>query len=84
MAGDDEQVAAHALAACGCEPIGAAALDQFDELILVRGQALPEHLLFVGGIDGDRADRALAGMTVGALTQREQSDDEAKARLANS
>ena len=75
MAGDDEEVATDALAAGGREPIRTAALDQFDELILIGRQTLPEHLLFVRGIDGDRADRAHAGTTVGALAQGEQRDE---------
>ena len=74
MSGDDEQIAAHALAARRREPIGPAALHQFHEPILVRGQTLPEHLLFVGRIDGDRADRALARRAVRAPADGEQGE----------
>ena len=72
MARDDEEIAAHALPAGRCEPIGTTAFHQLDELVLVRGQTLPEHFLFVGGIDGDRAHRALAGVTVRTVARGEQ------------
>ena len=74
MAGDDEHVAANALPAGRGQPIGTTSFHQLDELILTLGQALPEHLLFVGRIDGDGADRALAGVAVRAPAQGEQCD----------
>ena len=59
MAGDDQNVAADALPAGRSEPVRPAALHQLDELIFVLGEIAPERLLFVGRIDGDRADGAL-------------------------
>ena len=61
MARDHQHVAADLLLAGRREPIGAPALDQFDELILIRRKAAPKRFFFVGRVDGDRADRFLAG-----------------------
>jgi hypothetical protein len=41
------------------KPIRPAPLDELDELIFVFGEVAAEGLLFVGRIDGDRADGAL-------------------------
>ena len=78
MAGDDEQVAANALPAGRGEPIGAAALHQLHELVLVFRQALPKDLLFVRRIDGDGADRALAGVSLGAHKPAASERDQQK------
>ncbi len=57
--GDDQDVAAHALAPRGFQPIGTASLDELDEAIAIGRQVPAKRFLFVRGIDGDRADRLL-------------------------
>ena len=46
----------HALLARRGQPVGPAALDQLDELVVVRRQVPAERLLLVRRVDGDRAD----------------------------
>ena len=71
MAGDDENVAAHLLAARRSEPIRAAVLDQLDELVLARREVPAHRLLFVGRVDGDRAHRQRIGGRRGGNRGRE-------------
>ena len=61
MTRDQQHVAAHTFAACGREPVKTPALDELDELVLVRRQIAAERLAFVRGIDGDRAHRLRFG-----------------------
>ena len=43
----------------GRQPVPVSRLDQFDDLELVLRQVPAKSVLFVGGIDGDGADRGL-------------------------
>jgi hypothetical protein len=62
MAGDDEKIAADAGTACRGQPIGAATLNQLDELEFARRQIAAEDFFFVRQVDGDRANRLLVSM----------------------
>jgi hypothetical protein len=44
-----------------CQPVRAAALHQFDELVLVARQVALEAVLLVGRVDGDGAHRLRCG-----------------------
>src|SRR6476646_249541 len=59
MTGDQQYVAANALAARRRQPVGPSPFHELDELVAIRRQAAPERFLFIRGIDGDRADGRL-------------------------
>jgi hypothetical protein len=61
MTGDDQDIAANALAARRLQPVGPAVLDELDELILVAREELAQGVLFVRRVDRDRADGLLVG-----------------------
>ncbi|MET0681819.1 MAG: hypothetical protein ABWZ29_00595 [Casimicrobiaceae bacterium] len=76
MAGDDQQIAANALPASRSEPIPATALHQLDKLVLVFRQSLAKNFPFVGRIDGDGANGALACVRRHAAGCAQQEDHE--------
>ena len=80
VAGDDQNVALNPLAARRCQPIGAAALHEFDELEIPGRKRAPQCLPLVGRVDGDGADGLGGGANVPGPRRREQYGDEGEAR----
>ena len=82
MAGNDQDVAAHAFAARRFQPVRTASLDEFDETIAIGREVAAKSFLLVRGIHGDRADcllqricareRARLRVERGAAEQRQQ------------
>jgi hypothetical protein len=65
VARDEQDVAAHALAAGRAQPITIAVLDQLDEVEAFGRQVTAEDLPFVGRVDGNGADGLLLRMDRG-------------------
>ena len=62
MTRDHEHIATDTGAARRCQPIGPASFHQLDELEFIGRDAPAKYFLFVGRVDGDRANRFLVGL----------------------
>jgi len=86
VSGDQEHVASHALLARAPQPVGPAALDELDEIVVRGRQRAAQDFALVVGVDGDGAHRATIGVRRrcehDAGEERDQCAGESAARQA--